>query len=108
MNRAKIVFAGVAVIAAIGATEAGANAAETTARLLPNQSITYTHGSEGYNCTNSFFKRVTVVGDVGPERWADHATLIAWRSPNGGMVTFDGITFRNTTSRAVRVAGVCP
>ena len=41
------------------------------------------------------------------QRWNRSRTLTFWRDPRGGRVTFDGITFRNRTARAVLVAGWC-
>ena len=50
---------------------------------------------------------MAVVGALGGQRWnADHDRTY-WRAAYGGRVTFDGVTFRNATTRTVLVGGWC-
>lgn len=75
--------------------------------LKPGRSVTVTR-----QCgRNGFWSEVSAYrgrgGALGGQQWNRDHDLTFWRAPYGGRVTFDGITFRNATSRAVLVGGWC-
>lgn len=109
MTRARIAFAGCCVIAALATTEAAANADSFGKRLAPGQSVTYSHGADGFNCPRGFFTNVDVNGSgIQPEHWSEHHSVIEWPAYDGGQVIFNGITFTNYTRVTVHVKGLCP
>jgi hypothetical protein len=79
--------------------------------LWPNGHVTYARGHDGHNCPRGGFFTDTSAyrwngGALGPQRWNRDHTLTYWRGYKGN-VTFDGITFTNTTRAKVLVAGWC-
>lgn len=84
--------------------------------LWPGASVTYASEDDGYNCVDKHGRGVGWFSDVSAytwqgkplsqQQWAQHHTLTFWRAKKG-RVTFDGITFRNHTSKPVLVAGWC-
>lgn len=81
--------------------------------LTPGGRVTYARGRNGYNCPRSdaYFSDVSAYtwrgGSLSVQRWSRDRTLTYWRSPDGGRVTFDGITFRNASASPVLVGGWC-
>jgi len=80
--------------------------------LKPGRTVTV---ADGEQCVSdghaALFSDVSAYrgrgGALGGQRWnADH-DVTYWRAAYGGRVTFDGIAFRNATTRTVLVGGWC-
>jgi len=74
--------------------------------LKPGRTVTVTRQCPrgGWSDTSAYRGRG---GALGGQRWnADHDRTY-WRAAYGGRVTFDGVTFRNATTRTVLVGGWC-
>lgn len=90
----------------------------TLVLLPPRAHVTYAHGRAGWQCRRGpqgyYYSEVQAYtwhgGALQVQRWSADRTLTYWRLPRAygrGRVTFDGVTFRNHSTRPALVAGWC-
>lgn len=79
--------------------------------LWPHAKVTYTYHDGAANCPGGgYFTNVSAYtwrgNAVGPQHWNRIHDLIVWKT-HSGRVTFNGITFHNSSRAPVLVAGWC-